>query len=154
MRLKANSIGIKAQSFKDDIFPSLEEQYKGRVECQTSEVKLQRFLENGTMPVKDIYQSTSIEWMPNLFLQITSPNNEKSSLARFNGKEIVKLNYNDYHPYRITAQNAGQLMLLESLMEGPETAPLVIIKGGAGTGKTYVCRLVNHMSHFFKKYIL
>ena len=138
LRLKANSIGIKAQNFKDDIFPTLEEQYTGRIECQTSEVKLQNFFEKGTMPIKDIYNNVGIEWMPNLFLQITSPNNTKSALARFDGREIVKLNYTDYHPYGISAKNSGQLMLLESLLEGADKAPLVIIKGGAGTGKTYV----------------
>ena len=34
-------------------------------------------------------------------------------------------------------ENAEQKMLMECLLAPPEIAPLVIVKGGAGTGKTY-----------------
>lgn len=44
LRLKAKSIGIQAQYFKDDVFPSLEEQYKGRIDCITSSEKWTCFL--------------------------------------------------------------------------------------------------------------
>lgn len=139
LRIKANSIGIKAQNFRDDIFPTLKDQYKGRAKCQTSEMKLNYFYENGYIKTKDIYDYASIEWMPNLFLEITcSTNSQISAIARYDGKKIVKLNYSDYHPYSISTQNAGQVMLLEALLTSPELAPIVIIKGGAGTGKTYV----------------
>ena len=97
------------------------------------------FFETGRMQVKQIHNSNNIEFMPNMFLTITSAtNSQQSAIARFNGHEIVKLNYQEYHPYKIEAQNSGQLMILEALMEGADTAPLVIIQGGAGTGKTYV----------------
>ena len=61
-----------------------------------------------------------------------------SALARYNGKEIVKLNFLDSHPYGITPINAGQRMILEALLTDPKDAPIVIIKGGAGTGKTFL----------------
>lgn len=139
LRIKASSIGIKAQNFRDDIFPSLNEQYKGRITCQTSEVKLSQFITNGKMPVKHVYNYTAIEWMPNLYMVITCPNAPNlSAIGRYDGKSIVKLNYTDYHPYGISTQNVGQLMVLESLLENSEKAPIVIVKGGAGTGKTYV----------------
>lgn len=137
LRLKANSIGIKAQNFKDDVYPNLEDQYKGRIECTSS--KLDSFFKNGFIKVKDIHNYSKYEWMPNMFLTITSPDGKQSAIARYDAdkKQIAKLNHMDYHPYGITAKNAGQKMMLEALLEGPDTAPIVIIKGGAGTGKTY-----------------
>lgn len=136
LRIKANSIGIKAQNFKDDLFPTLEEQYTGRIECQTSDEKLNSFFKTGEMKLEAIYKYKNIEWYPNMFLVITSPSGG-SAVARFDGKKIVKLNHISCHPYGITPKNVGQKMMLEALMESPETAPIVIIKGGAGTGKTY-----------------
>ncbi len=138
LRLKANSIGIKAQNFKDNLFPSLDEQYKGRIKCQTSKEKLDMFFETGKMNIKDIYQYNKIEWHPNLFLSISDSFSRSSALARYNGQEIVKLNFLDYHPYGITPINAGQRMILEALLTNPKEAPIVIIKGGAGTGKTFL----------------
>ena len=137
LRLKAKSIGIKAQNFKDDIFPDLREQYKGRIECETSQKKLDDFFRTGTLDIKDIYKYSNYVWMPNLFLTIRAFDTGNSTLARYDGKKIVKLIYSDYHPFGITVQNSGQVMLLEALLQKPEVAPLVIIMGGAGTGKTY-----------------
>lgn len=135
LRLKANSIGIKAQNFRDDVFPELKDQYTGRVACSTSNVKLNSFFEEGVMPIKSIYKYTEIEWMPNLFLEIRAEDGN-SAIGRFDGQNIVKLNYLTYHPYGVTPKNAGQEMLLEALLL--EQIKLVIIKGGAGTGKTFM----------------
>lgn len=107
------------------------------MECKTSGVKLDLFFQNGFMTIKNIYQYTTIEWMPNLFLEIKSDDG-KSALGRYDGEKIVKLNYINYHPYGITPKHAGQNMLLEALMEKVDKAPLVIVKGGAGTGKTFM----------------
>ena len=137
LRLKAKSIGIKAQNFKDDIFPDLREQYKGRIECETSQKKLDDFYKTGSLDVKDIYKYSNYVWMPNLFLTIRAFDTGNSALARYDGKRIVKLIYSDYHPFGITAQNSGQVMMLEALLQSPSVAPLVVIMGGAGTGKTF-----------------
>ena len=138
LRLKANSIGIKAQNFRDNLFPSLDEQYKGRIKCQTSKEKLDIFFKKGKLKIKDIYKYQKIDWHPNLFLLISDNFSKSSALARYNGKEIVKLNFLDSHPYGITPINAGQRMILEALLTDPKDAPIVIIKGGAGTGKTFL----------------
>lgn len=41
-------------------------------------------------------------------------------------------------PFNIKPLKAGQYMALEALMQPPEVAPLVLIKGAAGTGKTFL----------------
>lgn len=137
-RMKAHSIGIKAQNFRDDIFPSLNEQYTGRIDCKVSKEKIDLFANAGFLLPKDIIKSNEIEWCTNLFLRITSLDEEQSVLARFDGKKIVPLSFLEFHPFGITAKKAGQHMALEALLQPPKVAPIVIIKGGAGTGKTYL----------------
>ena len=139
LRLKAKSLGIKASDVKDDIFPRLEEQYAGRVNCQLSRTKMDKFFKDGFLLPKDIYNNYGIEWMPNLFLSMTVLEDSKTSaLAKFDGEKIVPLVHSEEHPFGISTKKAGQIMALEALLESPEKAPLVIIKGGAGTGKTYL----------------
>lgn len=136
-RMKVQSIGIKAQPFKDDIFPALEDQYKGRITCKVSEERLTLFNTRGYLEIKDIIRYNEIEWLPNLFLTISSLTNTRQSiLARYDGSKIVPLQFSEYQPFGISAKKAGQHMALEALLHSPDEAPIVIIKGGAGTGKT------------------
>ena len=136
-RMKLQSLGIRAQPFKDDIFPTLEDQYKGRISCKVSDERLDLFYSRGYLEIKEIIKYNEIEWIPNLFLTISSlcdPNH--TILARYDGKKIVPLKYSESRPYGINAKKAGQHMALEALLSSPDEAPIVIIKGGAGTGKT------------------
>lgn len=136
-RIKLQSLGIRAQPFKDDIFPTLEDQYKGRITCKVSEEKLDLFNSRGYLEIKEIIKYNEIEWIPNLFLTISSLiDSNHTVLARYDGKKIVPLKFSEYHPYGISAKKAGQHMALEALLTSPEEAPIVILKGGAGTGKT------------------
>lgn len=138
LRLKAKSIGLKAQYFKDDVFPSLEEQYKGRIDCITSSEKMDLFFEQDSIEPKSIYNYTKYPWMPNMFLNIKSADGKASALARYDGEKIVKLNYSSRKPLGVITANAGQTMLKEALLTPADTAPLVIVKAPAGTGKTYI----------------
>ena len=136
-RMKLDSIQLQAQPFKDDIFPPLNEQYSARINCQMSEEKFDLFNSQGYITKKDIIRSNNIEWITNLFLNISSlTNSAHSILARYDGKNIVPLKFSDNHPFGISAKKAGQHMALEALLTNPEDAPIVIIKGSAGTGKT------------------
>lgn len=137
-RQKLRAAKISAQNFRDDTFPALEEQYTGRVECQTTKEKIDLLYSQGHIFPKDIIKHNEIEWCTNLFLNIKSITGDSSALARYDGKSIVKLEFQDCHPYGISALKAGQHMALEALLQNPKVAPIVIIKGGAGTGKTYV----------------
>jgi len=139
LRIKAKKLGIQAEGIKNNIFPVLDEQYKGRVTCNTSKEKIERFCNGENLKPKDIYKNKDIEWYPNLFLSISSletPNN--TVLARYDGEKIVPLRFSKSTPYGVRPKKVGQTMALEALMTNPEEAPLVIIKGGAGTGKTYM----------------
>ena len=131
----AMDLGIHTRPFRDELFPDIKDQYSGRIECQTR--SLDEFFEKGKMPIKDIISFKEIHWTANMFLTIKSLNGA-SALGRFDGKEIVKLHYQDFYPSKIVPKNSGQRMLVEALMQSPEKAPLVIVKGPAGTGKTFL----------------
>lgn len=137
-RMKAEAVGVKAQPFKEEIFPALEEQYQGRIKCETSEKKMAEFNSKGYIFPKDIFKSKEIEWVTNLFLSITTREGSHPILARYDGEKIIPLRFRERNPYNIKAKKLGQHFALEALMTSAEEAPIVIIKGGAGTGKTIV----------------
>lgn len=144
MRMKAKNLGIKAESFKDELFPPLKDQYSGRVVGQVSLAQIREFKEKGFLNPKSLRNFKDITFYPNMFIILqdfekTLPTNNiyETVIGRFNGKHIVKLKYQEYHPFKTTEKTVGQIMLKEALMESPEKAPVVIVKGNAGTGKTF-----------------
>lgn len=138
IRIKARSIGIQAENFRDDLFPSPNEQYTGREQIQVSKTSIDNFFKKKFIPINEVYEAEKMEWTENMFLEIKAYDSNQSALGRYDGEKIVPLVFgvNNY-PYGIMAKNAGQQMLLECLLTDWEKAPLVIVKGGAGTGKTY-----------------
>lgn len=139
LKILVSNLGLKVEEFRDDIFPTLEEQYKGRINCETSKAKIESFYENGFIETKSIHNYQKIEFLPNMFLNISAFDDKKTSaIGRYDAKtkKIVSLYSKDLHPFGITPKNAGQKMAQEALLQPPETAPIVIIQGEAGTGKT------------------
>lgn len=133
LQLKAKNLGIKAESFKDETFPKLSEQYTGRAIIYTRDDIIDSFYEYGFINKKDIFEYSKIEFVENEFFVINSDN--KSALGTFKKGKIIKLNNQHSYPYGIKPKNAGQKFMLEALLD--DDCPLVVIKGNAGTGKTF-----------------
>ena len=133
LQLKAKSLNIKAESFKDETFPRLSEQYTGREEVFTTDNVVDSFFEKGFISVEGICNYSEIEFIENKFFVLHSAN--KSALGIFKNGEIVKLRHQKVMPYGIEAKNVGQKFLLEALLD--DDCPLVVVKGNAGTGKTF-----------------
>ena len=47
LQMQAERLGIKAESFKDEIFPKLKDQYKGREEVSVLDITVDEFYEEG-----------------------------------------------------------------------------------------------------------
>ena len=62
---------------------------------------------------------------------------KKTLLGRVSGGKIVPLVYKKSKPYGVSPRNVGQYFMQEALMTSAEEAPLVILKGMAGTAKTF-----------------
>lgn len=144
-RIKADVIGVVAQDFFAEQVPSYDEQYRGRIDVYTTEEKLNEFYSKGRISAGEVFhfsQDYSKKESPvlvtNQFLIMHSCTNEKqTALGRFDGKEIVVLNFLQERPFGVTPRNAGQKFMQEALLMDADKAPLVIIKGPAGTAKTF-----------------
>jgi len=144
-RIKANVIGIVAQDFFAEQVPEYREQYQGRLDVYTTEQKINEFYNKGFLDVEDVFcyncdfsKQECPELVVNQFLILHSSVNEKqTALGRFDGKKIVPLTFIHERPFGVTPRNAGQKFMQEALMMDADKAPLVIIKGPAGTAKTF-----------------
>lgn len=144
-RIKADIIGIVAQDFFAEQVPKHDEQYRGRLDIYTTEEKINEFYSKGKLKLEDVFcfsndysKKEAPELIQNQFLIIHSCSNEKqTALGRFDGKEVVSLKFLQERPFGVTPRNAGQKFMQEALLMDADKAPLVIIKGPAGTAKTF-----------------
>ncbi|NLP14129.1 MAG: PhoH family protein [Clostridium sp.] len=144
-RIKADILGVVAQDFFAEQVPVYDEQYKGRLDVYTTEEKLNEFYAKGFLSSEDVScfnadcdKMESPLLVINQFLIIHSFTNEKhTALGRFDGKGIVPLFFLQERPFGVAPRNAGQKFMQEALMTDADKAPLVIIKGPAGTAKTF-----------------
>jgi PhoH-like ATPase len=149
-RIKADIIDIVAQDFMSDSVGNVDKQYKGRREIFIQPADLSYFYEEGKVWIRDIDifdkkgdLIDSDNLTENEFLEIKSLTNvNQTALGQYSGEYIKKLVFKDYHPYGITARNAGQLFAIEALMKPASEVPLVILKGPAGTAKTFLALAV------------
>lgn len=143
VRMKAQLLGIDAEDFTTEQSPVSEEQYTGRCEVFVSEKTFEDFKKKHITP-DDAYQideegkKIPVTLVSNQFLILKADQSvRKTQLGRFDGQKIVPLAYLKKKPYGITPRNVGQKFLQEALMTSAEKAPLVIVKGMAGTAKTF-----------------
>lgn len=142
VRLKAQMMGIEAQDFTSEQSPRLSEQYTGRMDVYTTDDKITGFKKKG-LAAEDIYYISGgkpcemIPVMNQFFIIHSELNDKKTMLGRFNGKGIVPLEYQKKEPFGVRPKNVGQYFLQEALMTDANLCPLVIVKGAAGTAKTF-----------------
>ena len=137
LRMKAKMLGIEAQNFKDELLPELDEQYKGRAEIKVSRTAIEKFFKQKQITIKSIQRMNSKQkFYQNMFVVMKC--GTSSAIGRVDGEFIVSLVFEEYHPYGITAKNVGQKFMIEAMMMDWEKASLVIVKGPAGTAKTFV----------------
>lgn len=143
LRIKAQMLGIKAEDFTTEQVPESNLQYSGRMEVFVAEDKFAEFKRKGIEP-KYLYtvgkNGMKEEVVPvwnQFFILKADQSQRKTQLAKFNGEKVIPLHYKRSTPYGIHPKNAGQYFLQEALMESADIAPLVIVKGRAGTAKTF-----------------
>ena len=143
LRIKAQIIGIKAEDFQTEQVLGHEAQYRGRISVYVSEDHFRDFKKKG-VPVEVVYQvdengkNVVPQLYENEFVILQSDQSaKKTQLGRVEHGAIRKLEYRKVQPYGVSPRNAGQYFLQEALMQPAEKAPLVIVKGMAGTSKTF-----------------
>ncbi|SHE84608.1 PhoH family protein [Clostridium fallax] len=143
-RIKADTVNINVEDFYESVVPNFDEQYTGRIEVYATDENLDNFFKNKYMEKENItffHEDTGSYITPELtinqFLIIHSTmNSKKTALGRFDGKKIVPLRFKDHKILNLSPRNVGQKFMLECLCTDAKNAPLVIVKGPAGTAKT------------------
>lgn len=143
LRIKAQMLDVRAEDFTTEQITVDDTQYIGRTEAYIPEEKVKEFKKHG-IPCSEIYQmdADGTRKMPELFEHeyvILTPDqsNKKTILGKIQNGKVVPLSYKKSYPYGIKPRNVGQYFMQEALMEPADTIPLVIIKGMAGTAKTF-----------------
>lgn len=143
LRIKAQLLGIQAEDFTTEQVAGHEEQYLGRKEVFVPEVLFKDFKKKG-VPVESVYCCDSNgacihpELFENEFIILRADqSSQKTQLGRVEKGIIRKLEYRKSTPYGVSPRNVGQYFFQEALMQPAEKAPLVIVKGMAGTSKTF-----------------
>ena len=136
-------IGIKAENFKDETFPRLEDQYTGRICINVTKDIIDSFYKNNGCFIQDIPGFENYDYYENQYVILCYNNyniDGTISPIKAYGKivknQIVRISVTR-KPYEISALNDGQRLLIASLYDD---APLTVVKGNAGTGKT-LCSL-------------
>lgn len=144
MRLKADIVGVQAQDYKAEQVASDDEQYTGRVDAYVAGAIIDEFYKYGRVKAKNLYQvgedgaSIRVDLETNQFVRMINETNPKqTALARFDGNEIVPLVHAGKNPFGVSPRNVGQKFAQECLLASVDVAPLVILKGPAGTAKTF-----------------
>lgn len=154
LRAKSRLLGIPAEPFKDELAPSLNDQYTGKggkvIVSQNSFEKMYQG-NNGIETTEILEQPTlgNLGFVENMFFQVASeyaPDNY--ILGRYTNGMIVPLQYVSQAnmPNGLVPKNDDQKLMLECLLAPPKVAPMVVIKAPAGAGKTYcaiACALAN-----------
>lgn len=166
LRIKACLTGITAEDFSAEQAPEQKEQYTGRCVCYVDEGLFKEFKKKG-IPKEAAYQTDEngirkhLELTENEFVLLYADQSlKKSHLGRVEGDRIIPLTYRKETPYGVTPRNCGQYFLQEALMLPAEKAPLVIVKGMAGTAKTFYSlavgleRLLNHPNGEYRRILV
>lgn len=143
-RIKAEIVDITAQDFFHEQVPIYEDQYTGKIDLFTEESLLNNFYKNKLIHPEDTYinYENNIKAKDNLivnqFIILRALTNTKhTALGRFDGKFIVPLLFQNEHPFGVSPRTANQKFIQEALMLDSNSAPLCILKGPAGTAKTF-----------------
>ena len=142
-RIKAQMIGVPAEDFTTDQIPDEAESYTGRTEVYVPDHLLAGLKKKG-IPAEELYtadmrgERQSVSLTENQFVRLRSDTEEKKTmLGRFSAGRVTALSFGGAKPFGVRARSVGQRFLQEALMLSAAEAPLVIVKGPAGTAKTF-----------------
>ena len=142
-RIKAQMMGVPAEDFTTDQVPEEAEPYTGRADVYVPNDLLSNFKKKG-IPVEELYTVAEngdrqpVSLIENQFLILRSDTSgKKTMLGRYHAGKVTALSQGAVKPFGVKARNVGQQFLQEALMLSAKEAPLVIIKGPAGTAKTF-----------------
>lgn len=138
MQIKASIAGAVVQNYKNTQVKAESVKYTGRREVYASGTAFNKFSKEKGMDLSDLYAEDELELVNNEFLIIHNCDQPKSTQLGVYRKGIIQpLRYANCNPSGVTPRNVGQIFAQEALMMPANEVPLVILKGPAGTAKTF-----------------
>jgi PhoH-like ATPase len=131
IRMKAKSIGIKAEDYETGKISNIDELYKGkRILEDVDGGLIDELFQEGMVPLEKL--ALESDPYPNEYFIIR--NQSKSILATYAAEEKGFRHIQKRRAYSIEPRNAEQTFSLDALFN--DNIPLVTLAGKAGTGKT------------------
>ena len=115
--------------------------YNGRNEILLTDKDFQKLLQGTPIELKKAKFercNKDRELLENEFLYITNQTTYGTLLAKVRENFIVSLQYDSIRPFGVQPRNVGQRFAIEALLAPANELPLVILKGSAGTAKTFL----------------
>lgn len=123
------------ESYRNDHVSSAE-MYTGKRELHVSKEAIDYIYKNKMLPPEAIFRGDIPEPVENEFFILQS--DQSSALAVYRNHELKLIDTKTLHPCHVQPKNASQTFVLWALMQPVEEIPFVILKGPAGTAKTFL----------------
>lgn len=123
------------ESYRNDHVSSAE-MYTGKRELHVSKEAIDYIYKNKMLPPEAIFRGDISEPVENEFFILQS--DQSSALAVYKNHELKLIDTKTLHPCHVQPKNASQTFALWALMQPVEEIPFVILKGPAGTAKTFL----------------
>lgn len=147
LSVRAAHAHFPAQSFRAD--DAGEDGYTGHEQLFADHLDFDRFAEIGVVDVDKLYKINNetgdkvpLDVVdPHLFVTLADASDPKCTLlgrVDANASALTKLHFPGERPFDVKPRNAMQRFIIDALMDPVSTLPLVVIKGPAGTAKTFL----------------
>lgn len=138
VRVKASILGIQNENYRTGGVPYDSTLYSGRRDIYADSTVIDALYSNGRININESGFNLKEPLIENEYVTLIDlANPQHTGIGRVSDGCIVKLRYLDKQPFGVRPRNLGQKFLQEALMLSANEAPLVIIKGAAGTAKTF-----------------
>ncbi len=135
MQLKADTLGIKSEEYKNDRGTKEDKRYKGLIDIYTNNDVFTKLIDTKQDDYLDNYVDINGEKLnltENEYLIVKNTSNN-SVLAKYSANIITKI-YDNYEPMDIIPKNVKQRFTVHSCMN--KEIENTVVVGPAGTGKT------------------
>ncbi len=161
MYIKAMMLGLEVQEYRNEQIEN-DNDYTGRDELYVSDEIIAMLYKDSICPIDAIRRDIEkegvlrpeqskeeIEFVENEFFTLKSLITSSSCLCMYRNGFMNVIKDEELNAYGITPRNSGQRFALKALLASPEEIPLVILKGNAGTAKTFLS-LAAGLQKFFE----
>lgn len=141
VRIKSDIVGVKAEDYMHEMIDEDHLVYNGRNEIMLPPEEFDKFVQGNPLELKKakfVRGKKDKSLLENEFLCISNSATNGTMLGKIKNGMIVKLQYDYIKPFGINPRNAGQRFAIEALLAPAQEIPLVILKGSAGTAKTFL----------------